>query len=266
MRETLALVRAAWLSAASYRIGLVMSLLSLVAVVLPLYFIANALQPTMQATIAGEARQYFAFVLVGAVTFSLVTTCATALPSAVGEAIGRGTLEAILGTPARVAAVCAGFMGYGITWALIRAVIVLAIGVLLGAGIVWSRALAAIPILALTMAAYAGIGLVVAALIVSVRTAGPLSKGVLTASMFLGGVYYPARVIPSWIRDLSDLLPLTYGLRALRQIILRGDSLSAVAHDVLVLALLAMTLFALGVLCFASALRYAKRAGTLAQY
>ena len=266
MREVRALVRAAWLTARSYRVGMALSLLSLAAVVLPLYFIANALQPTMQASIGPEARQYFAFVVVGAAVFSLLSTCATALPSALDGAIARGTFEVMLGTPARLRAICAGLMGYSVLWAMLRAGILVAAAGALGARIVWHSVPLGIAVLALTMLSYAGVGLVLSALVLVFRTTGPLATGFLTASMFLGGVYYPTNVIPSWIRDVASLLPITYGLRALRRLVLRGDPLAAVARDLAMLTVMTALSIAVGVALFYVALRHARRAGTLSSY
>ena len=266
MREAVALIRAAWLTATSYRVGMLTSLLGLVAVVLPLYFIATALQPAMAHAIAGESAQYFGFVILGAVTFSLVSTCTTALPTAIDGAIGRGTLEVILGTPARLPAICVGLMGYGVLWALLRGVLLLAAAVALGASIAWSGAPVGLALLALTMLCYVGFGFVLSALVLVFRTSGPLSAVLLTASMLLGGVYYPTRVIPSWIRDVADAMPLTYGLRALRQVVLRGAPLVTVARDVEILAAMTMISVAVGVGAFALALVHARRAGTLSSY
>jgi ABC-2 type transport system permease protein len=220
----------------------------------------------MQQAIAAEAHQYFGFVVLGAVAFSLITSCTTALPSALDGAIGRGTFEVILGTPARLSAVCLGLMGYGVLWALLRGVILVGVALLLGLSVVWKAVPLGAALLALTMLSYVGIGLLFAALILTFRTTGPLSAGVLTASMLLGGVYYPTHVIPSWIRDLGAVVPLTYGLRAIRQVVLRGDPLAAVARDVEILvAIAAVTLF-LGTIAFSFALRHVRRTGTLSSY
>jgi len=227
MREAWALVRSSWLTAASYRIGMIMSLIGLAAVLLPLYFIANALQPTMQQTIAAEAHQYFGFVVLGAISFSLITSCSTSLASALDGAIGRGTFEVILGTRARLSAICLGLMGYGVLWALLRGAILFGVAVLLGLSVVWKAVPLGAVLLALTMLSYVGIGLVFAALVLAFRT---------------------------------------YGLRALRQVVLRGDPLSAVARDVGILAAITVVTMCLGVTAFYFALRYARRAGTLSTY
>jgi ABC-2 type transport system permease protein len=266
MRESWALIRATWLTAASYRVAMLVSLLGLVFALLPLYFIASALQSTMQHTISGEAHQYFGFVVLGAICFSLASSCTTSLPSAIDGAIGRGTLEAMLGTPARVAAICVGLIGYGVLWAFLRAAILLAVAVWLGAAVVWHGVPLGFVVLLLTMLAYAGLGLIFAAMVLVFRTTGPLTTVVLTTSMFLGGVYYPTSVIPSWIREVAALFPLTYGLRALRQIVLRGDSLGHVARDVQMLAVMTTASLAVGTLAFSFALRRSRRAGTLSSY
>ena len=61
-------------------------------------------------------------------------------------------------------------------------------------------------------------------------------------------------------------MPLSPGLRALRQTLLEGASLSSVMPDVLLLVGFVVLLNALGCLAFVEALRYARRTGTLAQY
>ena len=98
------------------------------------------------------------------------------------------------------------------------------------------------------------------------RTTGPLPQGVLIASGMLGGVYYPTHVIPSWIERISDVMPLTYGLRALRRTLLDGAPLSAVASDLAVLAGFIVVLSVAAAIAFRAALGHARRAGTLAQY
>ena len=64
----------------------------------------------------------------------------------------------------------------------------------------------------------------------------------------------------------SSVLPLTYGLRALRRVLLDGASLSMVAGDLVVLLAFSVVLSGLGAWAFSSALRYARRNGALSVY
>ena len=89
---------------------------------------------------------------------------------------------------------------------------------------------------------------------------------IFALSAFLGGTYYPVHVIPGGIEKLSELLPMTYGLRAIRGMLLEGLSLRDVGRDVAILSLFTAGLMITGAVAFRAALRYARRAGTLAQY
>lgn len=266
MREVVALLRATWVAESSYRVNMMFSLGSLLFMVVPLYFVASALQPVMASTIATQSHQYFAFALLGTTIYVFVAACTSALPTALASAIGRGTLEAYLSTPAHPVLVFAGIGAYGVCWASLRAGVMLAAGIALGVHLSWLGVPSVLLVVALLVLAYGAVGLLGGAMLLYFRTTGPLLNGVLTISSLLGGVYYPTHVIPSWLQQLSKLLPLTYGLRAARQAALLGAPLRVIAPDVLVLALFAVGLFSAGALSLGLALRHARRTGSLGHY
>lgn len=266
MRSALALIRASWRGAKTYRLRLVLSFVSLAVSIIPLYFVATALQPTMERAIAAEGGHYFSFLVVGMATFVILPTFLTALPNELGSGISTGVLEVLFHTPARLPSVLLGLIGFNLLWSLLRAAFLLIAGWLLGAQIQWTHIATAAMIIALVSVAYLCLGLIAGACVVAFRTPGLLPQGVLALSALLGGVYYPVSVIPSWIQHLSGLLPVTYGLRALRATLLEGQGITAVAHDLLALVGFIMTLFAIGAAAFLSAIYYARREGTLSQY
>jgi len=266
MRSILALMRAAWLTAASYRINLLLSVGSLLVMVVPLYFVAGALQPLMARSIASQGGQYFGFLIVGMVVLTVLTTAVTALPGAVGSSISNGTLEAMLSTRVRVPELLAGVLGYPLVWTAVRAAVLLLAGLGLGMQLTWGNSLSGLLILGLIVVAHLPFGLIAASGVLAFRTTGSIPQGVLALSGLLGGVYYPTHVIPSWLQTVSEALPLTYGLRALRRTMLEGEPLSAVLPDVAALAIFAALLLGLSFVLLEWSLRYAKRSGTLAHY
>jgi ABC-2 type transport system permease protein len=149
---------------------------------------------------------------------------------------------------------------------LLRVAILVTAAIALGAHIEWRSVPLGLLVLVITMLSYAGVGLILSSLVLVFRTTGPLTAAFLTGSMFLGGVYYPTHVIPSWIRELASFFPITYGLRALRQLVLRGYSLTAVANDLEMLTFMTALSLVLGAALFRYALRHARRTGTLASY
>ncbi len=266
MLRVMALLRASWLTATSYRLGLVFSLGGLVATFIPLYFIASTLQPLVANSIQDEGRQYFGFLVLGMGTMFFVMTAVHSLAQAVGSGIGNGTLEAMLATPSRVPTLLGGMIAYPLAWTAVRFALLVMLALGVGMPFAWQRLPAAFGIITLIIVAYVSVGLIGAALVLAFRTAGPLLTGTLTISTLLGGVYYSTSVIPSWIQSLSAVVPLTYGLRALRRTLLSGASLEVVGRDIMVLALFATGLAVMASWAFAGALRYARRTGTLAQY
>jgi hypothetical protein len=73
LRASAALTTAAWRTAKSYRLSFVLSFASLAVTIIPVYFVANALQPFMASVIADEGREYFGFVLLGTAILTMVS-------------------------------------------------------------------------------------------------------------------------------------------------------------------------------------------------
>jgi ABC-2 type transport system permease protein len=266
VRKVLAFMRASWLNASSYRVSMVLSLAGVLASVVPVYFVAKALQPLMGNVIRGEGSQYFAFVLIGSVTFSFIPLAVKALPTTLTSSITNGTMEAVLGTPTSMPVMLTGMMGYNFAWTAVRAALMLVAGWVLGATIDWVQLPSAMLLLLLIIVAHVPIGLIAAAIYLAFRTTGPLVTGVMIVSSLLGGVYYPTHVVPSWLENISGAIPLTYGLRALRQVLLEGASLATVRADVGILLLMTVVLFGSAIWMFSAAMSYARRTGSLSYY
>lgn len=160
----------------------------------------------------------------------------------------------------------AGLSAYGAVWTLIRAALLLLGGAAFGASISWANLPQALLVLALLALAYVPFGLLMTASQIAFRTSGPFMSGILLASTFLGGVYYPVHVIPSWLQSLAWFVPLSYGLRAFRKLLLEGAPLLSVWSDVGMLLGFIVVLGSVGVAALSLAFRYARRTGGLSQY
>ncbi len=266
MRRVLALVRARWLVAMSYRLDTFFSFIGLIVAIVPLYFVSHALQPMMTSAIRVEAPEYFGFLMVGIITFTFVQASVNELHAALTTEIGTGSFEALVATPTSLPVLLAGMVGQAFSMNTIRALFLLLFAWVLGAHIVWTQGLTAIGVLALIVMAYLPLGVFAAALVMAFRTTGPYPSAVIGLSALMGGVYYPTTVIPSWLERVSVFVPLTYGLRSLRRALLDGAPLAASARDLAVLAGFAIVLSIASLAAFSAALRYARHAGTLAQY
>jgi ABC-2 type transport system permease protein len=230
------------------------------------YFVGNALQPFMAGRISAEGAQFFGFLVVGIAAHLFISAGASAPATTLATAVSTGTWEAFLTTPTRLTTLLVGMNAYSLAWTGLKVLVVLAAGWLLGAHVVWARALPSAAILLLTVLAHVPFGIAAGALTLAFRTTAGIPEGVVLVSALLGGVYYPTSVVPTVVREVSVVLPLTYGLRALRRVFLDGLPLRAVASDLTILVGMTAVSLAVGVFLFSAALRYARRTGTLAQY
>lgn len=266
LSEIAAFVRQDFLVQTSYRIRTLFSFVGLLVTIVPVYFIANAIQPIVAESIRDQGGQYFGFLLVGLATQRLLWTSVTGLPQTISAGIRTGTLEALFSTPVRLPTLLTGMISYRTLWGFAEVLFLLLAGALMGAQLVPARIPAALGIILIVVLTYVAFGLMGAAAQLAFRTMGPFTAVVGTSSILLGGVYYPTEVLPSWIQGFSAVIPLTYGLRALRGTLLEGSSLVEVAGDLAILMGFAIGLFVVGSFLFHRALEYARKSGSLAQY
>lgn len=266
LRKVVALTRAQALTALSYRLQLVFSFGGLLFSLIPLFFVAEALQPTVSDSIADEGERYFGFLLVGLAATAYIGFAVRSVSDAVSAGISSGTLEALFSTPTRLPVLLGGMTGYGFIRTSAQAVLMMAAVVVAGTPVAWTSLPLSLAILFLIILSYLAVGLIAAALHLAFRTSGPLASATVALSTLLGGVYYSVTVIPEVIQPLAYLVPLTYGLRALRRSLLQGASLGMVGTDVAILLAFTVVLLVIGMVSFRMGLRYARRAGTLAQY
>lgn len=262
----MALVRAHWLIHTSYRMGVILSFIALAGTIVPVYFVADALQPVVGESIREEGGHYFAFLVMGIASIHIIGAALTALPGAVSGGIQSGTLEALFCTPASITSILCGLVGYQLLWAGVRAFLLLLAIVPLGGEIFWRGFPPALGAAFLTTCAYFAVGLMAAALVLVFRTAGPLVHGVIAASSLLGGVYYSTTVIPAPFEWVAMAIPLTYGLRVARRSLLEAAPLESLRVDGLALFGLTTLLMIIGIAAFSLALDRSRRMGSLGQY
>jgi len=251
----------------TYRTRTLVSVVSVLLAVVPVYFIAGALQPLAAKAIASESSEYFTYLIVGSVASFVIAEAVSAIPSLVNGYITSGTLEQLLTTPMRWPSLIGGLSTYGFGWVAVRALVLLVTAWIWATStIAWPRLLEFTAIMALLGAAYLGVGLVAGALVLAVRSPLFIPQAAGTLSALLGTVYFPSSVLPPAFAPLSSWVPMTPALRAARQILLLDQPLIAVLPDLFKLVAWAALSLVVGGGCFHLALQHARRSGTLTQY
>ena len=131
-------------------------------------------------------------------------------------------------------------------------------------------------VLAVSTVAFVGLGLFAAVFPVMSAERGAEATHIFQGSLLLiSGVYYPIHVLPGWLQPLSAFSPATYTLSACRKLFgvddgnsstaehLAGAPLSAVSHELLILALMGAIILPLGLMVFVRVEAWAKKTGKL---
>lgn len=253
---------------ASYRFSTALQLAGIFFSLVVWFFISSAVAVKDGSAIQEYSDNYFDFVVIGIAVAGYVTVSLSGFASHIREAQISGTLEALLVTPTSIPTLVIGSTVGNYAGATARLLGLLAFaGTIFQVPIFWSSLPAAALVLLLTVVAFSGIGLLSASFVMVFKRGDPLAQAVAWFSMLLGGVYFPTRSVgePA-LESLAEWLPLTPALKALRFLLLRGESLAGVSDLVLRLALMAVVLLPAGLLAFNAGVRHARRSGSLTHY
>jgi ABC-2 type transport system permease protein len=188
----------------------------------------------------------------------------------------EGTLEYTFMAPVSRAVHLLGVSLYSLINSIVTSVIVL-VGLMLftDLNLRGANLLGVLVVLAVSTVAFVGLGLFAAVFPVMSAERGAEATHIFQGSLLLvSGVYYPIEVLPAWLQPLSKISPATYTLSACRKLFgvgdpgstaehLAGAPLSAVSHELLVLALMGAILLPLGLVVFVRIEAWAKKTGKL---
>ena len=252
--------------AMTYRVTFVQTIVMLVFGLVSMNFVSQFINQGAPPALTSYGNDYFGYALVGMSVALFSQDVAALFPGAIRSAQVSGTLEVIVGSRTSLPAFLAGSSVYGLSYSLIRLAAVLVLGGLaFGVQLYVDEVLIAFLVLALTTAAFAGIGIFAAGFVLWFKQREPFTGAFITVSLLFSGVIYPTTVLPGWLEALAQLLPLTHTVEALRATLLQGAGYSSVVDELAVLSLFALLLPA-GLGAFSFAVRRAKAAGSLGHY
>lgn len=262
-----AFLRRDLLQEASYRLSFFMQFINIFFSVLIFYFISRLLGEAATPYLKEYGGDYFAFVLIGIAFLGYFSTGLSSFSNNLRHSQTTGTLEAMLTTPTRLSSIilASSFWDYLVT--TVRVLVYLFVGVFfMQSGFSGANYLAALVIILLTVITASSLGIISASVIMVVKRGDPIHWAVSTLTIFLGGVYYPATVLPPLFEWLSRLIPMTYSLHAMRLALLQSASWQALLPDILALTAFSIALLPLGLAVFRFAVRRAKIEGSLTHY
>jgi len=164
-----------------------------------------------------------------------MTAVLTGLAASVSREKEQGTLDGILISPITHLSIVLGkALSQSVRGLAQGAVVMLLAIFLFGVTINGSILLVAL-ILLLGIFSFVGLGILVSASATEQETATQLLFMFQFPMLFLSGAFFPIQQMPAVMQTISHLIPLTYGIEALRKVIILGGGISSVSNDLLIL-------------------------------
>jgi len=201
--------------------------------------------------------------IVGALLWNYLSRLYEEIAMSIAYERWEGTLEYTFMAPVSRAVHLLGVSLFSLLNSIVTSVIVL-VGLILftNLNLRGANLLGVLVVLAVSTVAFVGLGLFAAVFPVMSPERGAEATHIFQGSLLLvSGVYYPIAVLPGWLQPLSAISQATYTLSACRKLLgvgnsgstaehLAGAPLSAVSHELLVLALMGAIILPLGLFVF----------------
>jgi ABC-2 type transport system permease protein len=235
----------------------------------PVYFMGKAFSVNGQA-LGFEAysgtSDYMSFILLGTVLTTFILTVFWGMGYALKNDMDAGVLESNWLTPVPRLLILVGRTLSSLLVTMITSGIMLAIGAALfgfqPTGNTLAAFLTAIPML---IGLY-GFGFAFAAVVLLMREANTL----VDVSSFLvqgfSGTNFPVKSLPTFLIPIALILPLTYGLDAVRGLLLQSETLLPIPMEIAILVVFMFIMLWFGAWVFNRVERRVRTLGTLGQH
>lgn len=235
----------------------------------PIYFMGKAFSTDGQAlgfAAYSGTGDYMSFILLGTVLTNFIMTVFWGMGYALKQDMDAGVLESNWLTPVpRLLILVGRTLTSLLTTAVISVIMLVIAGVLFGfkpTGNTLAAFLTAIPML---IGLY-GFGFAFAAVVLLMREANTLVDVGSFLVQGFSGTNFPVQSLPSWLIPIALALPLTYGLDAVRGLILRTNTILPIRVEIVLVIVFMFGMLWFGSWVFYRVERRVRTLGTLGQH
>jgi ABC-2 type transport system permease protein len=253
--------------ARSYRAVFLLELVETLFGVAAFYYLSRFIASPALSRALPQGGSYFAFVLVGFAFFDYLNVAINAFDQSLEEARRNGTLESLLVTQTTLPVILAGSVFYPFALLSLRTAVYLGWGVaLFGFPAARANWLGAAIVLAASVLAFAGLGVLSASYLLLFKRGNPAKWLFLSVAGLVSGVMYPVSALPVPLQWVARLVPVTYSLEGMRAAVLGHASLTELWPFVRDLLVFAAVLLPVSFAVFSFALKRTKVTGTLTHF
>jgi ABC-2 type transport system permease protein len=263
LRAALAVLERDFLVVSSYRGRFLTGLVGGCANIAIFYYISRLVR--LEGSLTPD--EYFAFVTIGILIFTVVSATLTAPHTALRQELVAGTFERLLLAPGGTIASIVSLVLFPVLHALLTAVAMLAFAaVVFGLELQWSTASLSVPLALLAVLAFAPFAVLLQASVVIAKRAPPGANYIVLAIALISGLYFPVALLPEWVQWMSAVQPFTPAVDLLRWSLV-GQPLEHPAWlEVAKVAGFALVMIPVAIGVMAAMLRRSRRSGTILEF
>jgi ABC-2 type transport system permease protein len=269
LRALLAIARKDWKQYWRYPLNAASSIFQPIIWLTPIYFMGKAFSVNGQAQgfaqFSGTA-DFMSFILLGTVLTNFINAVFWGMGYSLKEDMDAGVMESNWLTPIPRLLILIGHSFTNLTVTAATSTLMLAVAALLFGFRVSGEVLEAfLPVIPMMLGLY-GFGFAFAALVLVMREANTMVDVSSFLVQIFSGSNFPVNALPKWLLPVALALPLTYGLDAVRGILLKIPTLLPLRWEMLLLVVFMVAMLWLGGWAFGSLERRVRRWGTLGQH
>jgi len=261
-----AFFRVGYVDAVSYPLTFLTNQLIPLSSVFLLYFLAKIIVED-DALVAGD---YFTYAMLGNIVLRVLGAGLESLGMFMQRTIDQGQLELYLTQPVRWGVLPFAWFEWLLVERVISSLFVFAVAVMLGTHIDLARIVPALVVLALGTAATHALGILAASFRLLAKRADPVMTLYTIGTTILSGVMFPVKLLPDPLRWLSWLLPHTYTVDAVRQLVMpgagRASAQFSITEAVLALVVYCAIAYPLAIFAFRRSIEFAREHGLVGSY
>ncbi|WDF54756.1 ABC transporter permease [Mucilaginibacter sp. KACC 22063] len=206
-----------------------------------------------EATISGREYKYIDFILPGQLGFSLLSTGVFGTAFVFLSLRQTLVIKRFFATPVKKYSIVLGEMIARVTFAMAGAIFIIAIGhFAFGFTLIhgWVTVINMLILALIGLIIFMGFGFTVSGIAKNESSVPPLSNIITLPQFLLSGTFFSVTAFPKWLQPVSNFLPLTHLNNAMRQVAFEGAGLTDVTHQLLILLVWGIGIYAVAVKTF----------------
>ncbi|HEY3313246.1 MAG TPA: ABC transporter permease [Anaerolineales bacterium] len=269
LRALVAIATKDWKQYWRYPLNAVSTVFQPVIWLTPVYFMGKAFSVNGQAQgFAGYSgtADFMSFILIGAMLGNFVNAVFWGMGYSLKEDMDSGVMESNWLTPIPRLLILVGHSITNLSVTTMTSGLMLLVAALLfGFRVNGDVLRALVPVIPMLIGLY-GFGFAFAALVLVMREANTMVDLSSFLVQIFSGQDFPVNSLPKWLLPVSLALPLTYGLDAVRGILLKIPTILPLNWELALLVAFMVLMLGLGNWAFSSLERCVRRWGTLGQH